>query len=177
MTEHGWWALVTLSTLLCATGCQHKVLVAAVPPPPVPMISVPPPSHSAEPEPLIDLEEVPALTVQLPRQPLPRFRPLPTTQRQLARLLPPLPPPIALGELTTGGEAGNDSLRQQTELLLRSQNQRLSALPNASVALHSRQVDDARLFLRQADEAWRKLDLEGARTLATKARLLLDEIG
>ena len=42
--------------------------------------------------------------------------------------------------------------------------------------MHAREIDQARLFLKQATEAWNKQDIEGARTLATKAKLLLDEI-
>lgn len=111
----------------------------------------------------------------MPRKPLRRFRPLRATKSQLAALTPPSSP-VELGQLTTGGEAGNASLRQQTENLLRNQQKRLAALPGNLVTRDSPQVQQVKLFLRQADDAWKALDLEGTRTLATKARVLLDEL-
>ena len=122
-----------------------------------------------EPMPSIPLEESASLALQLPRRPLPRFRP----RAQLAALNRS-PVSVDLGQLTAGGEAGD--LRQQTETLLREQQKRLAELPRVAADAHSQQVQQARLFLRQADDAWRKLDFEGARTLATKAKVLLDEI-
>jgi hypothetical protein len=86
------------------------------------------------------------------------------------------PPPIALGELTTGGETNSSSFRQGTEDLLKAQGQRLLAIPPARVASNSRIIEQARLFLRQANDAWGKQDVEGAHTLAVKARVLLDEM-
>ncbi len=169
-----------LSGLLPLAGCHRRVKVAVLPPPPpvpVEMITVPPISHPLEPEPEIPLAEVPAITPQLPRVPRPRYRPPPATPAQTAAIAPPPPaPPVDLGQLTTGGESDNSALRQQTEDLIRGQERRLAIMPAATAALHSQQVEQARLFLRQAEEAWKKLDLEGARTLATKAKLLLDEI-
>ena len=81
-----------------------------------------------------------------------------------------------LGNLTTGNESTDHSGRQQTDTLLQSQHKRLAGISAATAALHAQQMEQARLFLRQADEAWQKQDVEGARTLATKAKLLLDEI-
>jgi hypothetical protein len=83
---------------------------------------------------------------------------------------------VELGQLTAGGEANNAALRQGAEDLLRAQQKRLIALPSAVAVAHSEQTERARLFLRDADEAWKKLDIEGTRTLATKAKVLLDEI-
>ena len=163
------------AVILCAaavlSGCHKKVRAAAAPPPPPPvMIGVPPLTHPTEPEIEIALEEAPALTELLPRQPVYRFRPSPMQQITIAKLPPP---PLDLGNLTTGEAA---PLRQQTEDLLRAQERRLSVVSPAIEALHSHQIQQARTFLRQAEEAWRKLDVEGARTLATKAKVLLDEV-
>lgn len=134
------------------------------------MISVPPPTHPAEPELEMPLEEAPALTVLLPRHTMFRYRPSPL---QGIMITPLPPPPLDLGQLTTGEAA---PLRQQTEDLLHAQERRLSVISPAVAALHSQQVEQARTFLRQAEEAWKKLDVEGARTLATKAKVLLDEV-
>lgn len=166
----------TVVAWLGLTGCHHQARLAFVPDVPVPTISVPPPTHRTEPLALMEAESLAPLTLQVPRQPLPRFRPRPTTARQLALLLPPLPPPIQLGELSTGGESTDLQFRQQTETLLRGQQQRLQSLPYASLSLHTQQVEQARLFLKEAFEAWRNRDIEGARVLAIKTKLILDEI-
>ncbi len=153
-------------------GCHRRVRVAAVPKlPPVVMVNVPALDHPSEPELAEPLEEAPALTVLLPRHAVPRYRPLPVQQVTLAPAAPL--PPLDLGQLTTGDAA---PLRQQTEDLLRTQERRLSVISPAVAALHSQQLEQARLFLRQAEEAWKKMDVEGARTLATKAKVLLDEV-
>jgi hypothetical protein len=81
-----------------------------------------------------------------------------------------------LGNLTTGGETTNSVLLQQTEDLLKTQTRRLNGISTATIALHSEQIEQARLFLKQATEAWTKQDIEGARTLGTKAKVILDEV-
>ena len=118
------------------------------------------------------LEEAAALTELLPRHPVFRFRPWPVQQVVLAPAPPPLPQ-LDLGQLSAGDPA---PLRQQTEDLLRSQQRRLNAISPAIAALHSQQIEQARLFLKQADDAWQKSDVDGAHTLATKAKVLLDEV-
>ncbi|MGI4757073.1 MAG: hypothetical protein ACRYGF_09520 [Janthinobacterium lividum] len=137
---------------------------------------MPPATHPTEPLATIPVEEVPNIDPQLPRRYVPRFRPLPATAAQLAALAPPPPPPVSLGQLTTGGEADNGTLRRNVENLLRSQQRRLARLAKSAAVSHHQQVEQAALFLRQADTAWKKLDMEGTRTLATKAKLLLDEV-
>lgn len=161
---------------LLIAGCHRRSVVIAPPAPPPPaMVSVPPPTHRTEPLPGIPLEEIANPELQISRRSLPRFRPLHATKAQLAGLKP-LPAPIDLGQLTVGGETANTTLRQQTEDLLRSQQRRLATLPRSIVGLHTHQVQQAKLFLKQADEAWAKQDVEGTRTLSTKAKVLLDEL-
>lgn len=170
--------VVGLLAMLCLTGCARKVvLAAAAPPPPTPTVSVPPPTHPSDPiveAPVIasDSIAVPVEPVKKPTPPRPRTRTIAPAQTAAVSA----PPITELGELTTGGESNNDALRRETDSLLKSQNRRLSGLTRAIIALHSHQVEQARLFLRQAGEAWNKQDVEGARTLATKAKVLLDEV-
>ncbi len=162
------------------TGCHHHVKVAALPPPALPpeMVSVPPPTHPSEPLPALPLAKVEPITPEIPRQKKLRLKTTP------APVPPPVSPtvaaaasePVRLGQLTTGSEADDPSVRQQTEELLHQQQKRLADISGAVQALHAQQIEQARLFLRQADEAWKKLDVEGTRTLATKAKVLLDEI-
>ena len=171
-------SVVCLAATLLLTGCAKKVvLAAAAPPPPTPTVSVPPPTHPTEPEPeapVIASESVPVPVEPVKKPPPLRPRTRTVTPAQTASVS--APPVTELGELTTGGESNNDAFRRQTDGLLKSQNRRLSGLSPRAVALHTQQVEQARLFLKQAGEAWNKQDIEGARTLATKAKVLLDEI-
>lgn len=162
--------------LLLLSGCRHKVsdihVIVAV----MPSISVPPPTHHSDPLPPLETESSPSLTMQLVYRRLPRFRPHPETAKQLAQLQPAASPYVVLGNLTTGYEASDPELRQETSKLLRTQQQRLQTLSHAYAAQHSQEVEQARLFVHQALDALHKLDLDGARILATKAKVLLDEL-
>ena len=174
-------AIASLLFCLLLAGCHKKVIVAPLPPPPVPpaIVSVPPPTHPTEPEPKPEVVvEAPIPTPPPPpprRIPRRRTTPPPVTTAPTTTAAA-TPAPVDLGQLTTGGEATNTALRQTTEDLLRTQQKRLIALPSALSLLYSEQVERARLFLRDADDAWKKVDIEGARNLATKAKILLDEI-
>ncbi|WP_047488193.1 hypothetical protein [Terriglobus sp. TAA 43] len=172
-------ASVSLILALPLAGCNKRVTAVAPPPPPTPtaVVSVPPPTHPTEPLPeipVITSEEVPIPTEPVVRPPVRRR--IPTTN-QPVETASAAPSGIAdLGELTTGGESNNEQFRHQTEDLLRTQNRRLTSMSTAIIAMHSQQVEQARLYLRQAADAWKKQDMEGARTLGTKAKVILDEI-
>ena len=172
---------LSLCIVLSLAGCHRnpKVIAAAAPPPPpLETVSVPPPTHPTEPMPEAPVIASPDLPLTVPpvRRPQPpRRRPAPTPQTQTAAAAP-APAPMDLGNLTTGGESTNTALLQQTDDLLKAQTRRLNAIPSATIALHSQQIEQARLFLKQASDAWTKQDIEGARTLATKAKVLLDEV-
>ena len=160
-------------------GCHKRVMVATVPPlpPPTPVVSVPPPTHPTEALPEIPLIASPDVPIPTEPPPRPPVRRRPPTSTQPVETASTAPSGIAdLGQLTTGGESNNESFRRQTEDLLRTQNRRLAALPAAVAAMHSQQVEQARLYLKQAADAWNKQDMEGARTLGTKAKVILDEI-
>ena len=172
------WLLLCMLPL---AGCHHKPIVAAAPPLPAvgpEVVSVPPPTHPTEPEPEPEVVEEPPVPTPVPTPPKrpARRRPTAPAPAPAPTTTAAAPPPVELGQLTTGGEANNAALRQSAEDLLRAQQRRLVALPPAVAAAHSDQTERARLFLRDADEAWKKLDIEGTRTLATKAKVLLDEI-
>lgn len=175
--------VVFLATaLFLLTGCEKRVIAAAAPPPPpTPVVSVPPPSHPTEPMPEAPViasapMPVPVETVKRPTPPRQRNRQPAAIASPTVTASVSAPPVTELGELTTGGESNNDSLKRQTDDLLKAQNRRLSGLAPGVIALHTQQVEQARLFLRQAGDAWIKQDIEGARTLGTKAKVLLDEV-
>lgn len=92
---------------------------------------------------------------------------------------PPLPLPLPLrssiGQLTTSSEVSSQT-RQQTEDLIAKVQQRLKSLSADTQQQHHDQVDRVRLFTKQAQDAWKSGDVEGANTLATKASVLIDDI-
>ncbi|MDQ2833081.1 MAG: hypothetical protein M3Y50_04905 [Acidobacteriota bacterium] len=81
----------------------------------------------------------------------------------------------AIGALTAGGEA-NPQTKQEASDLLASIEKRLNALPAQMNDDGRAQVNKVRNFWREAQAALQSGDAEGAKTLATKAKLLLDDL-
>jgi len=174
--------LLTCSIFLLA-GCRHKTRQAAVVPPPPPeikpvLVSVPPPTHPSEPVPtqaatvpdLPPVEEAPKKPVRAPRRATPPApAPAPPVQTAAAE------PPIELGSLSAGGESSS-SLKQETYNLIHVLDTRLNALPASIVSTHPGEIERAKRFLKQAEESWNSADMEGAHTLAVKAKVLLDDL-
>jgi ribosomal protein S20 len=100
--------------------------------------------------------------------------PVPETQVATA---PPAPSAeeTAIGALTAGGET-NPQTKQEAEDLIASIEKRLNALPAQKAEEQKAQVSKVRNFWRDAQEALKSGDAEGAKTLATKAKLLLDDL-
>lgn len=175
-------APLALASLLVLAGCRHRQpkLAAAVPLPPdihPVMVSVPPPTHPTEPLPEPEKSVVQEV---IPPPPPPK-----KVRKKRAVPVPPAPaapvqvaaatPPISLGQLSAGGDAGS-ALRSETEQLAAAQKQRLDHLPAPLAAAHTTEVDQVRRFLKGADSAWQSGDVEGAHTLALKAKILLDDL-
>ncbi len=85
------------------------------------------------------------------------------------------PPSIELGQLSAGGDSGT-GLRAETNTLLTTQKLRLEKLPATIGATHAADVEQARRFLKSAEDAWKTGDVEGAHTLAVKAKVLIDDL-
>lgn len=81
----------------------------------------------------------------------------------------------AIGALTAGGEA-NPRMQQEAVDLIGANEKRLNALSTHIVETEKAQISKVRNFQRQAQEALNSGDAEGAKTLATKAKLLLDDL-
>jgi ribosomal protein S20 len=81
----------------------------------------------------------------------------------------------AVGALTGGGES-NPQARQEAADLIASIEKRLNALPTQMTDEEKTQVSKVRNFWRDAQGALTSGDAEGAKTLATKAKLLLDDL-
>ena len=81
----------------------------------------------------------------------------------------------AIGALTSGGEA-NPKLQQEATDMIAANEKRLNALPAQMSDEQKAQISKVKNFQRQAQEALNSGDVEGAKTLATKAKLLLDDL-
>ena len=80
-----------------------------------------------------------------------------------------------IGELSTGGDTSAQA-RQQAAELIAAQQRRLDGLSGTVAGSHKTAVDQIKDFLLKAREALKAGDVDGANTLTTKAKLLLDDI-
>ncbi len=162
-------------------GCRHKAQVATLPRvlTPVALEDIP------EPENLPMVEAPPAKLPPVPvasnvgkpkrekKKPAPKVAPEPT---QIASASPPpSPEETAIGALTAGGEA-NPQTKQEAADLIASIEKRLNALSPQKAEDEKVQVNKVKNFLKDAQDALKTGDAEGAKTLATKAKLLLDDL-
>ena len=81
-----------------------------------------------------------------------------------------------IGSLTPGGADQTPRARQDVQELLASTDRRLNALPTQTQQTQRAQISQIRNFWRQGLDAFKAGDAEGARTLALKAKLLLDDM-
>ena len=168
--------------LILLDGCRHKQLAPQLPPvvltpdvPPPPPTS--PPMKSPVPE---SVDTPPSVTVtQVKPKRTPKKAPKPVAVE------PPQPvetasagaptPASTVGELSTGGEANPQKQQDAAELIVSSE-RRLDLLSKSTAGQQETQIRQVRNFLRQAKEALSTGDAEGAKTLATKAKVLMDDL-
>ena len=81
-----------------------------------------------------------------------------------------------IGALTPGGSDETPHTRQDAQELLVSTDKRLNALPSQVQKTRRAQISQIRNFWKEASEALQTGDAEGAKTLAVKAKLLLDDL-
>jgi ribosomal protein S20 len=163
-------------------GCRHKTQVATLPPvlAPVALLEIPEPDNLPTVEtPQIKLPPVPVATDAKPKRerkkPAPKVVPVPEPTQVAAAVQPPSPEETAIGALTAGGEASPQT-KQEAEDLIASSEKRLNALSTQKAEEEKAQVSKVKNFLKDAQEALKTGDAEGAKTLATKAKLLLDDM-
>jgi hypothetical protein len=87
----------------------------------------------------------------------------------------PEPAALAIGSLSTGGDAAPQS-QQQAHDLIASILKRIAALPAKTADAQKKQVRQIHNFIDQAQRALNSGDAEGAKNLATKANLLMDDL-
>jgi hypothetical protein len=87
------------------------------------------------------------------------------------------PPPAAavIGSLTEGGEEAPQEQHKAEDAIVEVE-KRLAGVPRATLESQKGGVTRVRSFLRQAREALKTGDADGALTLATKAKVLLDDL-
>ena len=164
-------------------GCRHKPQVATLPPvlTPVALEEIP------EPENLPMVEDQPPSCHRCRLRPMqgsrsgrgrgrcPRRRLRLSRCRWRVAAAPPSPEETAIGALTAGGEASPQTKQEAADLITSSE-KRLNALPAQKAEDEKAQVSKVKNFLKDAQEALKSGDAEGAKTLATKAKLLLDDM-
>jgi hypothetical protein len=160
-------------------GCHHKTafVLPSSAHAPVELETVPPP-------------DTPPMIATLPAPELPPLPPPPparTAPRRPAPVKetapPPTPPPqvaaaepaAAIGSLSSGGGSAGQS-QQQAKDLIASILKRIAALPATTAANKRGEVRQVRRFLDQAQQALGSGDADGAKNLATKAGLLMDDL-
>src|ERR1700729_694150 len=184
-------------------GCRHKPQLAPLPPvmSPVALEDIPEPDNLPMVEvPQIKLPPVPVATNAKPKRERKKQAPKPVTlgrvaknekrrgegkspaQKpvtpepvQIASAAPPPPEETAIGALTAGGEASPQTKQEAADLITSSE-KRLNALSAQKAEEEKAQVSKVKNFLKDAQEALKSGDAEGAKTLATKAKLLLDDL-
>jgi hypothetical protein len=185
--------LVCMVALVGLEGCRHKTQIATLPPvqTPVGLENVPPPTDKAAPlieTPQVKLPPVPvAAAATKPKKekkkptkvvattPVPAA-PVETAQTQVASAAPPASAEAtAIGSLTAGGET-NPQTKHDAADLIASIEKRLNALPAQKAEEQKVQISKVKNFLRDSQVALQSGDAEGAMTLATKAKLLLDDL-
>ncbi len=84
--------------------------------------------------------------------------------------------PSPIGQLTTGDSAMGEKAKRETADLIGGTEQGLSGIKRSLSTEEKVTATQIRTFLKQAQQALDNGDTDGAHTLATKAKLLLDEL-
>ena len=84
--------------------------------------------------------------------------------------------PSPIGQLTTGDSAMGEKAKRETSDLIGGTEQGLSGIKRSLSTEEKVTATQIRTFLKQAQQALDNGDTDGAHTLATKAKLLLDEL-
>ncbi len=176
---------LALLAFVCAgiAGCRHKPKAAPLPPLPapstVPLVPAPEPSTPPQVQP-VPIKPLPTP----PAQPKPKKRkkkppvvvPAAPAPVEMASNVPPPPPPVnVVGALSAGGD-GAPAAQQKAAALIAEVEKRLSGLSAATLDAQKEGVARVKNFLRQAQDALKSGDAEGASTLAGKAKVLLDDL-
>jgi ribosomal protein S20 len=164
-------------------GCRHRAQVVILPAvlTPIALEEIPEPENLPMVE--VQLTNLPPVPVTASagkpkrerKKPAAKTAPVPEPT-QIASVTPaPSPEETAIGALTPGGET-NPQTKQEAADLITSSEKRLNALSAQKTEEQKAQVSKVKNFLKDAQDALKTGDAEGAKTLATKAKLLLDDL-
>jgi hypothetical protein len=82
----------------------------------------------------------------------------------------------AIGQLTTGDSASGERTKHETADLIGTTQQGLSGIKRALTNEEKATAGQIHNYLKQAQQALENGDADGAHLLATKAKVLLDEL-
>lgn len=182
--------IACLSLPLVLAGCAHKHVAQTQPPlaPPVddgpisvpnnapknlppPVVTVPPPKPATTAQTQEEQKPAPKRKKNKPRPDTEAHTNAPAQSSQQA--LNPTPEVSAIGQLSTGEPA---DLRTSTVNSLNSTERGLKNLHRRLSYQEEKTAAQIREYIKQARAALASNDLDGANTLATKAKLLLAEL-
>ena len=177
--------LLSFAGCLMFNGCHRRMAVPTLPPV-LTAPAVPPPTPAAP----SMKGSLPSSVTRAPSVKVTEVKPVRRAKRSTQKssqqpvapvateavVTPPvLPASSVLGALTTGGEASPQA-QQETAVLIATGERRLQAVSETKARDQLTQLKEVRHFLDQAKEALSSGDAEGAKTLATKAKLLIDDL-
>jgi ribosomal protein S20 len=82
---------------------------------------------------------------------------------------------VSIGALSTGGDSSPQAKNEAVDMIA-SIEKRINGLSTQTAEEQKAQISKVRNFEKQAQDALSSGDVEGAKTLATKAKLLLDDL-
>lgn len=181
----------TSLALLCTalSGCLHQQKVPALAPQAkTPNIYVPPPDqaelppmNAKPPASVTDAKPVVAEEVKPKKRPKKQTNttPPPMPAPTIAVATPPVetttPETAKLGALGSGTDASPGQQKDVAEKIFAVE-RRITDLPATVQDHEQKQIAKVRLFLKEASDALKGGDVEGAKILATKADLLVDDV-
>jgi hypothetical protein len=134
-----------------------------------------------------DVDQLMIATLPLPDLgPFPTTPPAPPVQRRrpaapkeetqpATNPAEPAPAELAIGSLSTGANA-TPQIQQQAQDMISSILRRIGALSSRTANAQRSDVNKVRNFLKQAQQALNTGDLDGAKNLAIKAGVLMDDL-
>jgi len=170
---------VVLMLPLLMAACGHKQQKTQLPPLAPPDVANIPPPANAPPPPTETIPTQP--TVKAPTPPRPAEQPVkkkkktkpPADTTQQAANPNPNPEVSAIGQLSSGDPA---EFRRQTEDSIAAVERGLKTINRALDESEQKTADHIREFIKEAKAALASGDVDGAHTLADKARVLLKEL-
>ena len=169
--------VLILPTLLAA--CAHKQQKVQLPPlaPPVDVASIPPAPNAPPPAnetiPTKPTQEAPT-PAQPAQKPVTRKKkPKPSDTTEQAANPNPNPEVSAIGQLSSGDPV---ELQRQTAESIASIESELKKINRSLDESEQKTADHIREFIKEARDALNSGDVDGAHTLADKARVLLNEL-